>query len=172
LAAAAEKEPQFMLQAKLCKCEPATSVQEIRDKRGSCRSRRLVCTALSSAALLVSSCIVVPHSKDIGQPVKISPAEIGAVTRDEVVARWGEPFEVLEKERTVAYLWTHEGWMICVASGPNPGASIGCPVIDKADHLMLIQFDDRNRVSRAEEIIKPAGKWADEVMKSWATQVP
>ena len=142
------------------KRNPSRSMLAARHASAKRHLRRLVDAVALTAISLVSGCVI-PHSKDIGQPVKISPTKIGVMTRDEVVAQWGEPFEVLERERTIAYLWTHEGWMICVPNGPNPGASIGCPVVDKADHLMLIQFDDTNRISRAEEKIKPAGKWAE-----------
>jgi len=67
------------------------------------RWRRFVGAALLSATLLVSGCVAVPHSKDIGPVVTINPADIGVLTREEVLARWGEPTAVLEKERAIAY---------------------------------------------------------------------
>ena len=110
--------------------------------------RRIFHGVWLAATLQVSACVLipVPHSEDIGQAVSINPTDIGVLTRGEAIARWGEPTMVLDRERTVAYAWRHEGWMICGTEGGHTGC-----FPEKRDHFMLIQFDVSGRVQRAEE---------------------
>ena len=111
--------------------------------------RRCGAPLVSFAAAALAACVAIPipHSNDVGQPVKVDPANGNALTREEVLARWGEPFAVVENERVVAYSWVHAGWIWCVAVYRIGG---GCGTV-KTTHLMLIQFDESGRLQRAEE---------------------
>ena len=105
---------------------------------------RAVESASFAACLLLSGCLILPHSEDIGPAVEIKQTDIGMLSRKEIVNRWGEPSAALENDHIIAYRRTHKGWMVCGQSG--------CRQIDRTDRLVMIQFDESNRVKRVEDL--------------------
>ena len=128
---------------------------------------RLLLLALIAVGPAACIAVPIPHSSDVGQPVKVDPANPEALTREEVRARWGEPFAAVGSERVFAYTWVHEGWIWCVAVYRLGG---GCGYV-KTTHLMLIQFDEGGRVRRSEESsYSGIGMPLSETVKEWANR--
>jgi len=134
------------------------------------RGRLPSLSAALVACFLTSGCMLpIPHSKDVGPVVVIKQTDIGVMTQQEVLARWGKPNATLEQERAVAYSWVHEGFKICGSSGASPGSRIGCSEPHMDYHLTLVQFDQSGCVERAEEPPDPPHIYADIVrtLREW-----
>jgi hypothetical protein len=149
-----------------------TGLSQEKSSAGVCKHRRWYgAVVVSLAAACLTTCIAIPIPVDHTQGRAIDPQktaiEIGVTTRDEIVARAGEPDAVWEDERIVAYSWKHANWLLIVAAG-GPGAAVAGAGYLYGDQMLLIQFDTSGRVARAEQVERPSDKSYGEFLREWA----
>lgn len=141
-----------------------------RGERPPCIRRRLPrlgALLVALAAIGLAACIIIPIPVDHTSGRAIDPKtaiEIGVTTREEIVARAGEPDAIWEDERIFAYNWEHANWLFIVGVAyVGGGAGYGY-----AHQMLLIQFDASGRVARAEWVERPSEKSYGEFLTEWA----
>ena len=123
-------------------------------------------------ALVLSSCIVLPIPRDQveGHPVTADPKVVlhaGITTRDEVIARLGQPTAIWEEKRIFAYSWDQVKWAMLWLVGAYSGMAGG--VVDlPTHHMLLIQFDENDRVKRVGQVDRPNSEAYGKFLVDWA----
>jgi hypothetical protein len=114
----------------------------------------------------LAACIAVPipvdHTRGRAVGPK-TPIEIGITTREEIVARAGQPDAIWEDERVFAYSWEHAKQLVIVVwlRGENEHYAYD-------EEMLLIQFDAPGRVARAERVERPGSMSYGEFLRQWA----
>ena len=121
----------------------------------------------------LTDCIAIPLiPHDIGRAVMFDPSDVGVITKQDVLDKWGQPSSIFEDERIFIYSWDHVGSGVYT---PYTGIFYS----DNDDfheihtyYALLIQFSGDNRVSRAEHVEVPAnvvsGKVSyDDFVRNW-----
>jgi hypothetical protein len=124
----------------------------------------------SLAAANLAACVIIPIPVDHTRGRVVDPKtaiEIGVTTREEIVSRVGEPDAVWEDERVLVYSWEHSNLLLIVGAGGPGGAVVGAGYVYR-DRMLLIKFDDTDRVLRAEWVERPPGKPYGELLSEWA----
>ncbi len=124
--------------------------------------------------LALSSCVVLPIPRDRieGHVVTADPKVVlhtGVTTRDEVIARLGEPSAIWEEKRIVAYSWDQVKWATLWLIAGYSGM-IGGVFDVPTHHMLLIQFDENNRVKRVGQADRPDSKSYGTFLTEWANE--
>jgi hypothetical protein len=130
--------------------------------------------SISSAGCLPIG-VPVPRDENIGQVVKVDAGEIGITTKQEILARWGEPRTTDDDDRVIVYTWDHKDTKWCgtviFLFLPAGGGQFSCSD-PHTFHLMLIQFDENDRARRVKHIELSGSKRdafdARQYVKDWA----
>ena len=134
---------------------------------------------LLSMVLLQVSCIMVPiptkENKVLaGTPVTkeqqsfIVPMQ---TTREEVVARLGNPDIIWEDARVFVYNWDMRQGMLLWAIGGYGAGAAGLSDIEK-HYLLLIQFDEQGKVQRFERTTRPLMQSYSNFLEEWLKKSP
>jgi hypothetical protein len=129
--------------------------------------KRALVIPIAVGLIGLAACVIVPIPVDHTKGRAVDPKtaiEIGVTTRDEILARAGEPDAIWEAERVFAYSWKHANWFVIVVVY-RVGAGAGYTYTDQ---MLLIQFDDTSRVARAEWVERPLKKSYGEFLRDWA----
>jgi outer membrane protein assembly factor BamE (lipoprotein component of BamABCDE complex) len=135
-----------------------------------CRVVPLLLCALISQ----SGCIVLPiptQEKKVleGTPVaeeQLAFLVLGVTTKNEVTARLGSPDVIWEEARLFAYNWAmRQGVLVWAVGGGYSGAA-GMSDIPKR-YMLLIQFDEQDRVRRFERAVRPSHKSYGDFLEEW-----
>jgi hypothetical protein len=152
---------------------PRSEYRVRRSWKRRCWRRAQLLASLAAASL--AACIVIPipvdHTKGRAVDPQKTAIEIGASTREEIIAHAGEPDAVWEEERIIAYSWKHANWLLIMAAG-GPGGAVGGAGYVYGDWMLLIQFDTSGRVARADRVERPSDKSYGEFLREWARGKP
>lgn len=129
---------------------------------------------LPCVMILLQGCVVLPiptqeHKVLAGKPVtpdQLAFLKPGVTTQSEVIKRLGGPDAIWEDARLYVYEWTmRQGILIWAVVGGYTGTG-GVENIEKR-HMLLIQFDERDRACRFEQVVRPAFKPYGKFLKEW-----
>lgn len=133
-----------------------------------------IISLLFCAMISQNGCILLPiptqESKVLaGTPVteeQLAFLVLNMTTKSEVTARLGSPDVIWEEARLFAYNWdVRQGILVWAVGGGYSGAA---GVYDIPKHYMLlIQFDDQDRVQRFERAVRPSNKPYGDFLKEW-----
>ncbi len=119
----------------------------------------------------LASCIAIPIPQDHhnGRVVSIEPAATGVMTKQQVIAKGGQPESIWENGRIFVYKWDHVSWGIFVAGPAGDPAFFEVPT----HYMLLVQFDENDRVRRVERIEAPANVQSgnasfEELVRNWS----
>lgn len=87
-------------------------------------------------------------------------------TRSEVVARLGNPDVIWEEARLFAYNWEMRQGILVWAVGAYYSGAAGVADIPR-HYMLLIRFDDQDRVQRFERAVRPARETYGDFLKEW-----
>ena|ERR1039458_1831091 len=127
-------------------------------------------------ACLCQGCIAVPlpaSGKKASCGTRISQEETrfiraGQTTRDEIIARFGEPFANCEEPEAIAYNWVVvSGYWYWLAGTGGPGLVPGRSEIER-NEVLLVQFDREGRVKRFALRHLPGGQAVVDFLSKWA----
>ena len=136
----------------------------------------LRCGALAVAmAIPLSGCVVIPLPQGEGEvtegrevpEARSTIIEPGRVMRTALLAHLGEPQAIWDERHIVIYAWdrVHLKLLWILAGGMRAAAG----VIDVPTHYMLlVQFDEKGMVSRAERCVRPAMASYGAFLREWA----
>jgi hypothetical protein len=129
----------------------------------------LLCTLISQ-----TGCILLPLPSQerkvlAGTPVtekQLAFLAPNVTTKSEVIARLSSPDVIWEEARLFAYNWVvQQGTLVWAVFGVYSSAA-GTADIPKR-HMLLIQFDDQDRVLRFERAVRPLHKSYGDFLKDW-----
>lgn len=133
----------------------------------------------ASAALLLSSCVVLPiptpeHGSTSQRPVfdedVVKQMCPGETSMADVILQYGEPDFVLENDRVLVYSWDRIVAYVVVAVGSyysGGGEVLPMP----REHVLLLQFDDAALLRRC-DLVQAVGLNPDGVARAWAKEAP
>lgn len=93
--------------------------------------------------------------------------EIGRTSRDDLLLRLGEPAAIWADQRIFVYAWDRVSWKFLWVSGDGDSGGVGLADAPR-HHMLLIQFDMADRVSRAERCVRPAQIGYGAFLREWA----
>jgi hypothetical protein len=125
--------------------------------------------------MVVSGCITIPiptkETKILsGKPVAEQQIEFltpGTTTRDEVIRQLGNPHIIWEDARIITYDWDMRRGILLWAAGAYVTGNMGIKDIPK-HYLLVIQFDEQDRVARFERAVRPMTQSYMHFLKAWA----
>jgi hypothetical protein len=119
------------------------------------------------------ACIAIPipvdHTRGRAVDPQKTPIEIGVTTRDEIIARAGEPDALWEEKRIIAYSWEHANWAVVGAVSGGLGPALFFQGDFVHHRMLLIQFDNSDHVVRAEWVERPGEKSYGVFLREWAS---
>ena len=132
-------------------------------------------------ACLCQGCIAVPlpaSGTKASCGTRISKEETrfiqaGQTTRDEIIARFGQPFAHCEEPEAIAYNWVVISgyWYFMIGTG-GPGLNFDRIEIER-NEVLLVQFDRNNLVRRFEFRRLPGDLAVKDFLSKWAvTKTP
>ncbi|MDP1536545.1 MAG: hypothetical protein Q8L95_05110 [Burkholderiales bacterium] len=140
-------------------------------------SSRLLFLILLGAVFPLTGCILVPiptgeHTVLAGKPVTEEQLSFLArkhITKEEVIGQLGHPNVIWEDARVFVYQWDmRQGILFWAVGGALKGAA-GLADIPR-HYLLLIQFDEQDRVRRSERLVVPSFKTHAEFLREWVRQ--
>ena len=135
---------------------------------------RVITLILLGMLLLSGGCMVLPIPTDedkvlAGTPVseqQLAFLTLNVTTRQEVIERLGNPSLIWEDARVFAYRWEmRQGILFWALSGYTTSA-VGIHDIAK-HYLLLIQFDEQDRVQRFARKVRPGSQSFADFLKEW-----
>jgi outer membrane protein assembly factor BamE (lipoprotein component of BamABCDE complex) len=135
---------------------------------------RILIAALLWATLTLGGCVAVPvptkEDKVLsGRPVteeQIAFLTPKVTTKQEVIEQLGNPNIIWEDARVFVYNWEMRQGVLFWAAGATYSGAVGAKDIPKY-YLLLIQFDDQERVLRFERTVRPSSQPYAEFLKEW-----
>lgn len=135
---------------------------------------RLLVPFLFCALILQTGCVLLPMPVEerkvlAGKPVteeQLAFLTIGATTKNEVMTRLGSPDVIWEEARLFAYNWEMRQGILLWAVGAYYSGAAGMSDIPK-HYVLIIQFDDQNRVQRFDRAVRPPFQSYGDFLKEW-----
>lgn len=129
--------------------------------------------------LILSGCVIIPipttESKVLaGKPVaenQLSFLTRNITTKQEVTERLGSPDVIWEDKRVFVYNWDMRQGILFWAVGAHVTGAFGTEDIPK-HYLLLIQFDEQDRVHRVERTVRPLHKSYADFLREWSAADP
>jgi hypothetical protein len=139
------------------------------------KSRHFGAVLLILMPIVTTGCITIPiptTEKKIlaGQPVteeQLAFLVPGVTTREEVVRQLGNPHIIWEDARIITYDWDVRRGILLWAVGGYATGTGGIKDIPK-HYLLILQFDENDRVLRFEKAIRPLSRSYMPFLKDWA----
>jgi outer membrane protein assembly factor BamE (lipoprotein component of BamABCDE complex) len=130
--------------------------------------------SLCCALVLQAGCVLLPIPMQerkvlAGTPVSeeqllfLSP---GVTTKSEVIDRLGDPDVIWEEARVFAYDWVMRQGILIWAIGGGYSGVAGATDLPKR-YVLLIRFDDEDRVQRFERAVRPSNKGYGDFLEEW-----
>jgi hypothetical protein len=88
-------------------------------------------------------------------------------TKSEVITRLGSPDVIWEEARLFVYNWEMRQAILIWAVGGGYSGAAGAWDVPKY-YMLLIQFDDQDRVERFERAVRPPYKSYGDFLKEWS----
>lgn len=135
---------------------------------------RLAIPLLFCALISQTGCILLPiptheHKVLAGSPVTEEQLVFlvrNVTTKSEVTGRLGSPDVIWEEAHLFAYNWVVRQGILVWAVGAGYSGAGGISDIPK-HYMLLIQFDDQDRVQRFERAVRPSYKSYGDFLKEW-----
>ena len=132
-----------------------------------------------SVMLLLESCILlpIPTGEDkilAGRPVteaQLSFLVPKITTREEVVEHLGTPDIIWEDAQVFIYNWEMRQGILFWAAGAYYSGGAGMKDITR-HHLLLIQFDEQDRVLRFSRTTRPLTQSYADFLREWLKELP
>ncbi|HEX2966039.1 MAG TPA: hypothetical protein VHO84_09640, partial [Syntrophorhabdaceae bacterium] len=126
--------------------------------------------------LILSRCVIIPiptaESKVLaGKPVaenQLSFLTPNITPKQKVIEQLGSPDVIWEDKRVFVYIWDMRQGVLFWAVGAYMTGALGAEDIPK-HCLLLIQFDEQDRVYRFERTVRPLGLSYADFLKKWIT---
>jgi hypothetical protein len=134
---------------------------------------------LLAAAVSLSGCLVVPLPQGEGEltegreilPEQSGIITVGSMTREELVAALGEPQAAWAERRIIVYAWDRVHLKLLWIVAGYLTATGG--IVDVPTHyLLLVAFDEQDRVRRAERCQRPVTTSFGAFLRAWADGAP
>lgn len=136
---------------------------------------KIITPALYCLTILLSGCVVLPvpvepkttEGKDVGwTQAYIKP---NVTTKERIVSRCGEPTAIWTEANLYIYNWTElKGRLLWAIVGYFDAAG-GAEDIS-ANYMLLIQFNENDRVQRYELVKRPWNKSYGAALRDWVSQ--
>lgn len=128
--------------------------------------------------LVLAGCILLPiplpENKVLaGKPVteeQLSFLSSKDTTTQQVIDRLGKPNIIWEDARIFVYNWEMRRGILFWAVGGYGSATAGLADIPK-HYLLLIQFNDQNRITRFERAVRPLTQSCSDFLQAWEKNV-
>lgn len=127
------------------------------------------------ACLLLAACIVLPLPQGDGvvsEGREVAATSMGAIvpgrtSRNDAIAMLGDPEAVWEEQRVLVYAWDRVNMKLLwvVAGGMRAAGGI---VDVPTHHLLLVQFDAHDVVTRMEWCTRPLHEGFGTFLRGWA----
>jgi len=134
---------------------------------------------LCCISLVLVGCVLLPiplpENKVLaGKPVteeQLSFLSSKDTTTQEVLDRLGKPNIIWEDARIFVYNWEMRWGILFWAVGAYYSGAMGMAEIPK-HYLLLIQFNDQNRITRFERAVRPLTQSCSDFLQAWEKNVP
>lgn len=145
------------------------------EPRGTTSSRDAlpVASLLLCVLVLQAGCMLpIPtqeHKVLAGKPVseeQLAFLDPGVTTQREVVDRLGQPDAIWDEARLYTYHWAMRQGILLWAVGGGYSGAAGMTDLPR-NYLLLIQFDEDDRVQRFERAVRPALEPYGEFLEKW-----
>jgi len=149
-------------------------IAKSRAPEGQARCVRIIIAFLFCALISQTGCVFLPiptQARKVlaGNPVTEEQLVFLApnfTTKSEVLTRLGSPDVIWEEARLFAYNWEMRQGILIWAVGAYYSGAAGMSDIPK-HYMLLIQFDDQDRVRCFERAVRPAYKSYGDFLKEW-----
>lgn len=145
--------------------------------------RREICrgvvAVLASACLLAmfNGCIAIPLPGDENEVLagrrvpdeQSTQLRVGETTKAEVEERLGTPDVIVEDRNVYVYDWRSVGMRVLWFAGAGYSGTGGIFTVP-AHHVLLVMFDDGNRVLRVGSTLRRAGVTLGELITEWINE--
>ncbi len=146
----------------------------IAKSRAQGRSKCLWVVILLCALLVPAGCLLLPiptQERKVLAGKAVSEEQLAFIvpdvtTRSEVVSRLGDPDVIWEEARLIAYNWEIRQGVLVWAIGAYYSGAAGVTDIPK-HYMLLIRFDEQDRVRRFERAVRPPHKSYGDFLKEW-----
>ncbi len=134
------------------------------------RATRLIAIVLIGIG--ASACIPFPrHEVVSGSEISVEEVlfiEPGITTKRQVLERLGAPSVIWEDQRVLVYNWDVVEWQ---AYGIPLVIGQELPILDiPIQHLLLLQFDETERVTKIERTTRPFRHSYGEFLREWVSK--
>ncbi len=136
---------------------------------------RMLLLSLLYLMILLNGCVVLPiptKERTVLAGKSVTQEQLAflvprVTTKSEVMERLGSPDAIWVEAHLFVYDWVmRRGILICALAG---GYSSAAGAMDIPKHYMLIiQFDEQNRVRRFKRAVRPAFTSYGDFLKEWA----
>lgn len=149
-------------------------IAKSRAPKGTLMCVRMIIPLLFCALISQTGCILLPiptqETKVLaGTPVteeQLAFLALNGTTKNEVTACLGSPDVIWEEARLFAYNWVVRQGILIWAVGAHYSGAAGISDIPKR-YMLLIQFDDQDRVQRFERAVWPSYTSYGDFLKEW-----
>lgn len=149
-------------------------IEKHRHPEGQSMCVRMMIPFLFCALVSQTGCILLPLPTQerkvlAGNPVTEEQLVFlvpNVTSKSEVMTRLGSPDVIWEEARLFVYNWEMRQGILIWAVGAYYSGSAGISDIPK-HYLLLIQFDDQDRVRRFERVVRPPYKSYGDFLKEW-----
>ena len=130
-------------------------------------------------SLVPTGCIMIPvpapekllEGKEVEQE-KLDFLVPNVTTKEEVIKHLGQPYLIWEEAHLFAYDWVMRcGYLLVAVGGGGGGAGVGGGAADALDiprcYVLLIQFDEYDRVLRFEKVVRSCFLSYGDFLKEW-----
>lgn len=138
------------------------------------KNPRIITLFLSVMLILPGGCVILPiptNEDKVLSGTPVSEEQLAfltpkVTTRQEVMERLGSPGLIWEDMRVFAYSWEKRQGILFWAMGGYTTGVAGMSDIAK-HYLLLIQFDEQDRVERFARKVRPSTQSYTDFLKEW-----
>jgi outer membrane protein assembly factor BamE (lipoprotein component of BamABCDE complex) len=126
------------------------------------------------AAITLYGCVLpIPSHKVLaGTPVteeQLAFIQLGETTKENVLARLGEPQIIWEDAHIFVYEWEVRHGILLWAVGAGYSGGFGATDL-RTRYVLIIQFDGTGRLQRFERAVRPPLKSYGDFLREWVSQ--
>jgi len=138
---------------------------------------KLLVVLLCTAGLLHGCLLPIPTKEEVvlaGTPVQdeqLAFLVADATTKKQVIDQLGNPDMIWEEANLFAYNWEMRKGVLIWAIAGQFSMGGGVANIGK-QYALLLQFDDQDRLTRFEKVVRPTSKSYGDFLKGWIQTSP